>query len=47
MADYEEIGQYSKDYQNHYAKEKQESLDHLPEWLKVLRNFYLKHTIKE
>ncbi len=35
-----------RDYQTqYYSKEKQELLDHLPEWLKVLRDFYLKYKL--
>jgi hypothetical protein len=36
-----------EDYKTHfYNKRKQELLNHLPEWLKVLRDFYLKYRTK-
>lgn len=47
MENYGELpDQSEKHYQtHHYVKEKQELLNHLPEWLKVLRDFYLKNKL--
>ncbi len=44
----EESKESEKNYLiSHYDKEKQDLLNHLPEWLKVLRDFYFKYKIKE
>ena len=39
----EEFNQFENYYDNQRYKEKQELFEHLPEWFKVLRNFYFEY----